>query len=66
MDPESPREEPVGVAAEKEAGIFLNDDGELNDVRSLMEDFDFDENDGNWGIDVYCRAVILLSSVMTN
>jgi hypothetical protein len=65
MDPEPPHEEPVGVAAE-EAGIFLNDDGKLNDVHSLMEDFDFDKNDGNWGIDIYCCTVILLSLVMTN
>ncbi|KAJ6467135.1 hypothetical protein C8R47DRAFT_990495 [Mycena vitilis] len=61
-DNETPGATPVGIQAEREAGICLNDDEELRDVRDLMDDFDFDEDDGNWGIDVYCRAVLLLSS----
>jgi hypothetical protein len=65
-DPESPREEPIGSDAEKEAGIFLNEDTELQEVRSLMDGFDFDEDDGNWGIEVYCKAVILLASLVSD
>ncbi|KAJ7156473.1 hypothetical protein C8R43DRAFT_883916 [Mycena crocata] len=53
---------PVGIQAEREAGICLNDDEELEEVRKLMEDFDFNFDDGNWGINVYCQAVILLTS----
>jgi hypothetical protein len=36
-DPESPREEPIGLDAEQEAGIFLNEDTELQEVHSLMD-----------------------------
>ncbi|GLB34620.1 hypothetical protein LshimejAT787_0201850 [Lyophyllum shimeji] len=60
---EFPRAEPVGLEAERDAGIFLNDDDELEQVKDVMEGFDFEEDDGNWGIDVYCRAVILLESL---
>lgn len=65
-DPEAPREEPIGRDAQKEAGIFVNDDNDLDEAREQMEGFDFDEDDGNWGIDVYCRAVILLTSLLEN
>ena len=53
---------PHGIEAERDAGICLNDDEELESVRALMSDFDFYADDGNWGIDVYCRAVLLLTS----
>ncbi|KAJ6612180.1 hypothetical protein B0H10DRAFT_2053277 [Mycena sp. CBHHK59/15] len=56
--------EPVGVEAEREAGISLNDDDELAAIKELMPDFDFEEDDGNWGIEVYCRAVVYLSTLM--
>lgn len=62
-DPAAPREEPVGRDAQREAGIFVNDEDDLDEVREQMGDFDFEEDDGNWGIDVYCRAVILLISL---
>jgi hypothetical protein len=65
-DPESLHEEPIGSDAEKEAGIFLNEDAELQEVCSLMDGFDFDEDDGNWGIEVYCKAVILLVSLVSD
>lgn len=63
-DPVAPRAEPVGLEAEAEAGIFLNDNEDLNDARSLMEEFDFEEDDGNWGIDVFCKAVVVLASLI--
>lgn len=28
----------------------------------MLADVDLDEEDGNWGIDVYCQAVVLLMS----
>jgi hypothetical protein len=52
----------VGLEAEKKAGITVNGDDELDEVRHKLEGFDFDEDDGNWGISVYCRAVILLQA----
>ncbi|KAJ6554736.1 hypothetical protein B0H19DRAFT_927723 [Mycena capillaripes] len=57
---------PTGTQEQREAGICVNDDDELGRVRDLMQDFDFDADDGNWGIDVYCRAVLLLSSRILN
>lgn len=56
--------EPAGIEAQREAGICVNDDEELADVQALMEDFDFQRDDENWGIDVYCEAVILLTARM--
>ncbi|KAJ7761442.1 hypothetical protein B0H16DRAFT_1414953 [Mycena metata] len=64
VDPENVRDVPVGIAAEREAGIAINDDDELNAIKELMPDFNFDEDDNNWGIDVYCRAVVHLSAIM--
>ncbi|KAJ7906727.1 hypothetical protein B0H13DRAFT_2333170 [Mycena leptocephala] len=53
-EPQATADEPVGIDAEREAGICINDDEKLDDVRELMEDFDFGRDDENWGIDVYC------------
>ncbi|KAJ6565056.1 hypothetical protein B0H10DRAFT_1929296 [Mycena sp. CBHHK59/15] len=61
----APMEAPLGLEEERAAGICLNDDDELAAIRELMPDFDFEEEDGNWGIDVFCRAVVLLSSIAT-
>ncbi|KAJ7302743.1 hypothetical protein DFH08DRAFT_794305 [Mycena albidolilacea] len=57
-------ETPVGTDGEREAGICVNDDDELDAVKELMPDFDFEEDDHNWGIDVYCRAVVVLTTIM--
>ncbi|KAF8207865.1 hypothetical protein K438DRAFT_1575587 [Mycena galopus ATCC 62051] len=61
-EPDSVSEEPEGIEAERAAGIFINDDEELHDTQQQMADFDFGRDDENWGIDVYCEAVILLRS----
>ncbi|KAJ6479899.1 hypothetical protein C8R47DRAFT_983223 [Mycena vitilis] len=61
-EPENVSQEPVGIEAEREAGICINDDEELQGAWDLMDDFDFDRDDENWGIDVYCEAVLLLTS----
>jgi hypothetical protein len=44
--------------------MCLNDDEEPGGVREadLMRDFDSHADDEDWDIDVYCQAVILLSS----
>ncbi|KAJ6624606.1 hypothetical protein B0H10DRAFT_1908466 [Mycena sp. CBHHK59/15] len=61
----TPMEAPLGLEEERAAGICLNDDDELAAIWELMPDFDFDFEDGNWGIYVFCRAVVLLSSITT-
>ncbi|KAJ7817988.1 hypothetical protein B0H14DRAFT_2286959, partial [Mycena olivaceomarginata] len=50
-------EQPVGTAMERENGILVNADEELETAKSILGDFDCDRDDGNWGIDVYCEAV---------
>ncbi len=52
---------PMGAAeAENDdnAATFLNADEEIVDAHNKMEGFDLLEDDGNWGIEVFCRAVL--------
>ncbi|KIY60801.1 hypothetical protein CYLTODRAFT_363702 [Cylindrobasidium torrendii FP15055 ss-10] len=50
IDPEDPTAE-------------LLDDDEIQGARTLLKDFDWEQEDGNWGIDTYCKAVLLLTSI---
>jgi hypothetical protein len=61
-DPLEQSEQPVGTAAERDGGILVNGDEELAAARELLGDFDCDEDDGNWGIEVYCEAVLRMLS----
>ncbi|KAJ7795294.1 hypothetical protein B0H14DRAFT_2391756 [Mycena olivaceomarginata] len=57
-DPEAPDyQEPADAAAERDAGIFVNHDDEVEEMKAALGDFDYLADDGNWGIDTYCRAV---------
>ncbi|KAF9004171.1 hypothetical protein BDZ89DRAFT_1145726 [Hymenopellis radicata] len=47
---------------QKAGGILLNKDEELEYGRQLMQDYDFERDDGNWGIEVYCEAVQTMTS----
>lgn len=55
-------EQPLGTAAERESGILVNGDEDLMAAQELLGDFDCDADDGNWGIEVYCEAVIRMLS----
>ncbi|KAJ7725804.1 hypothetical protein B0H16DRAFT_1332570 [Mycena metata] len=55
-------EQPVGTGPEREGGILVNDDEELGRAKELLGEFDCDRDDGNWGIEVYVEAVILMMS----
>jgi hypothetical protein len=57
-------EGPVPPPEDSEAGNFSSD-AEIQLARELMGDFDWDRDDGNWGIEVFCEAVIRLASVWT-
>ncbi|KAJ7061357.1 hypothetical protein C8F01DRAFT_967376, partial [Mycena amicta] len=58
LDPEAPDfTEFANVEEERTAGIFVNNADEIDAMRAALEDFDFDEEDGQDGISVYCRAV---------
>jgi hypothetical protein len=47
------------AAAEHDAGIFFNHRDEIEEMRNVLEGFDFGKEDGNFGIKVYCEAVLL-------
>ncbi len=49
---------------QKAGGILLNKDEELKYGRQLMQDYDFERDDGNWGIEVYCEAVQTMTSCL--
>ncbi|KAK7059560.1 hypothetical protein R3P38DRAFT_3522789 [Favolaschia claudopus] len=51
-------EQPSGTAAEREGGILVNGEDDLDYARGILGDFDCDRDDGNWGIEVYCEAVL--------
>jgi hypothetical protein len=51
---------------EKDAGIYVNGDEELEAARSCLDDIDFEQDDGNFGIDVYCSAVTKLTALMSS
>ncbi|KAK7025670.1 Integrase catalytic domain-containing protein [Favolaschia claudopus] len=39
--------------SERAAGVFVDDDDEVQEMRTALGDFDHLVDDGNWGIDVY-------------
>ncbi|KAK6997242.1 Integrase catalytic domain-containing protein [Favolaschia claudopus] len=49
------------VAAERDAGIVINDDDEVQECKEILAGQDFLSDDGNWGIDHYCRAVMCVT-----
>ncbi|KAJ7429696.1 hypothetical protein B0H11DRAFT_1766652 [Mycena galericulata] len=66
-DPTSPdRSEYPDVAAERDAGVFVTEDEEIREGREILEDLDVTGDDGNWGIDIYCRAVLLFTAHLEN
>ncbi|KAF5340938.1 hypothetical protein D9611_006018 [Ephemerocybe angulata] len=64
-DPVAPRSDVFDTTeAEKEAGIFIVDDEEIAAARSALGSMDFSEDDGNFGIDIYCTAVTRLFATL--
>ncbi|KAK6988935.1 hypothetical protein R3P38DRAFT_3391743 [Favolaschia claudopus] len=55
-------EQPTGTEAERAGGILVNGDEDLTAAAELLGDFACDRDDGNWGIEVYCEAVIRMTS----
>ncbi len=46
--------------------ISLNKDEDIEEVCQLLGNFDFEADDGNWGINVYCQAVVVVLSCLNN
>jgi hypothetical protein len=44
---------------QREAGVFVNHDGEIRAMRAALGDLDYLADNRNWGIGVYCRTVLL-------
>lgn len=51
---------PPTAVDEFRAGLRVHDDARLNRARQLLHDVDLEEDDGNWGIEVYLKAVPVL------
>ncbi|KAK0447011.1 uncharacterized protein EV420DRAFT_1313672 [Desarmillaria tabescens] len=62
--PFAPPEAGESAGEENEADVALNNDEEIEFVKELMGDFNFEAEDSNWGIEVYCEAVIKLSAMV--
>ncbi|EJF59965.1 hypothetical protein DICSQDRAFT_44550, partial [Dichomitus squalens LYAD-421 SS1] len=58
-DPTMPSEEPVDLDEESEraAGIALNTNEELERAREVLFDFNFEQEDEDWGKNVYMAAI---------
>ncbi|KAJ7663756.1 hypothetical protein DFH06DRAFT_986261 [Mycena polygramma] len=54
------------VSAEREAGILINDDEEVQECKDILSDMDLMSEDGNWGIDHYCQAVLCVTEYFMN
>ncbi|KAJ7355348.1 hypothetical protein DFH08DRAFT_803396 [Mycena albidolilacea] len=59
-DTEAPDyQEPADAAAKQDAGIFVSHDDKVEEMKAALGDFDYLADDGNWGIDAYCRVVCI-------
>lgn len=58
-------EQPSGTDAERDGGILINGDEDLEAARELLGDFDCERDDGNWGIEVFCEAVVRMTSALS-
>ncbi|KAK1235244.1 hypothetical protein PQX77_001537 [Marasmius sp. AFHP31] len=62
-DPQHPEyTDYTSLAEEKANGVFVNNNTEIAEGIEFFESREFDtgREDGNWGIDVYCEAVMLM------
>ncbi|KDR71498.1 hypothetical protein GALMADRAFT_143763 [Galerina marginata CBS 339.88] len=50
--------------SERRAGLFVVDDEDIEDARSKLADMEFLENDGNFGVDTFCKAVVRLTAAL--
>ncbi|KAF6759845.1 hypothetical protein DFP72DRAFT_805956 [Ephemerocybe angulata] len=61
-DPVAPRSDDfAGVEEEKDAGIFVTGDEDIEEAREVLKDMNLASDDGAYGIDRYCEAVVYLT-----
>ncbi|KAJ3515573.1 hypothetical protein NMY22_g14424 [Coprinellus aureogranulatus] len=62
-DPVAPRSDSfASVEEEKEAGIVINDDEEIAEALTVLQGMDLQSDDGVFGMDLYCQAVVRLTA----
>ncbi|KAJ3516069.1 hypothetical protein NMY22_g14294 [Coprinellus aureogranulatus] len=62
-DPVAPRSDSfASVEEEKEAGIVINDDEEIAEALTILQGMDLQSDDGVFGMDLYCQAVVRLTA----
>ena len=54
--------DPEATEEEVETGIRVNTDEEISHAQSLLEGFDYERDDGNWGIEVYIEVLHTLAA----
>jgi hypothetical protein len=59
LPPADELEEPaeVSLEEEREHGLRINSEAELEGARTIMGEFDYSREDGVWGMDVYREVV---------
>ncbi|KAK0432216.1 hypothetical protein EV421DRAFT_1719707, partial [Armillaria borealis] len=62
--PFTPPEVDPAMSQEDKVETSLNNDEDIEFVKMLMADFNFEVEDSNWGIEVYCKAVIRLLAIV--
>jgi hypothetical protein len=55
-------DDPEALEEEVETGIQVNTDQEVSHARSLLMGFDYERDDGNWGIEVYIEVLHTLAA----
>ena len=61
---EDQRDDGMGIGMDQSAESCVDYDKELSAIQEILEDLDIDTNrdDDNWGIEVYCDAVLGVES----
>ncbi|KAK0445297.1 uncharacterized protein EV420DRAFT_1314236 [Desarmillaria tabescens] len=57
---------PEAVQEQDPADTEVNHDEDIDMARKLMGDFDFERDDLNWGIEVYCEVVSILTAILAS
>jgi hypothetical protein len=59
-------DDPEATEEEVETGIRVNTDEEISHAQLLLQGFDYERDDGNWGIEVYIEVLQTLAARYKN
>lgn len=63
-NPDDNRPSGCNAQSERDAGLLVNDDEELDKMKELLNGVELDRDDGNWGIDVFEEAVTIVELLL--